>query len=159
MSWRLLNEKTPSRENLDRWCGLIWALQAGRPSNINLSSPTSKDVMLAQENYDHFAKQVAVPGNHGMNVQTIVGNLSSASEAFADQSVSKSIQARRAERLVLALDRLLPELPGIATNSAANQSLNKLFADAQSLPDFDANQFAKDLKEFHSSVVGILESK
>ena len=54
---------------------------------------------------------------------------------------------------------LVPELPGARTNSAVNQSLNKLFADAQSLPDFDPNQFTKDLNTFHSSVAGFLETK
>ncbi len=156
MSWQLL--KSSNRESLDRWAGLIWVLQAGQPGKINLSSPTSEDFKLAQENYDRFAKQVATPGDHAMETKTIVGNLANASDAFTNDEISKSIRTRRAERLVLALDRLIPELPPSVNNSAVNQSLNKLFADAQSLPDFDPNQFAKDLKAFQTSV-STLESK
>jgi hypothetical protein len=158
-SWQLLTEKSANEELLSRWAGLIWVLQAGQSSKINLSSPSSEDFKLAQENYDQFAKQVAMPGDHAMNTQTLVENLASASDAFTNNEISKSIQARRAERLALALDRLIPELSPGVNNPAVTQSLNKLFADAQSLPDFDPNQFAKDLKEFHSSVAGILESK
>ena len=51
-----------------------------------------------------------------------------------------------------AFDRLTAMLSETSTNAAVNQALNKLFADAQSLPDFDPDLFAKDLKAFQTSV-------
>ena len=80
------------------------------------------------------------------------------SEEFCDKRISNSAQARRAERLVLALDRLTQALPNAKT-AAVNAALNRLFTDAQSLPDFDPAQFAKDLKEFHVRVASALETK
>ena len=83
-----------------------------------------------------------------------LGAIANLSAAFTNK-----VDAQCAERVVLALDRLTAGLSDTLTNSAVNQSLNKLFADAQSLPDFDPNQFAKDLNTFHSSVAGFLETK
>lgn len=79
-------------------------------------------------------------------------------KAIVDSSLARTNNARVAERLVLALDRLIPDLTEAKTNAAVNDSLNKLFADAQSLSDFDPNRFAKDLNTFHSCVAGFLEN-
>ena len=84
--------------------------------------------------------------------------LANDSATFHDSSVAQPLQARRAERLVLGLDRLVADL-GWSKNEKIYPALDKLFSDAQSLPDFNADQFGKDLKEFHASVSAILESK
>lgn len=80
-------------------------------------------------------------------------------KAIVDSSLARTNNARIAERLVLALDRLTLGIEAARTNAAVNDSLNKLFSDAQSLPDFDPNRFANDLNTFHSSVAGFLETK
>ena len=106
--------------------------------------------------YDRLAQQFA-DDKSSFDALKAVRWLAGSGNAFTDKSISNSLHARRAERLVLALDRLAPA--SVRANSAVDQSLNKLFADAQSLPDFDPNQFAKDLNTFHSSVAGFLETK
>src|ERR1051325_5997915 len=111
-----------------------------------------------REKADQVAHDVAKLDWNTSLTRKCLARLSDSSADFSDKSIHVSIHARRAERLVLALDRLTLALPA-AKNDAVNAALNRLFADAQSVPDFDPNQFAKDLKEFHSRVSGVLESK
>lgn len=71
---------------------------------------------------------------------TWVAALAGSSAAFGDAAVPRAVQARRAERLVLALDRLAPDA-----------ELGELFKLAQSLPDFDPVLFAAALRKFADS--------
>jgi hypothetical protein len=158
MSWQLANQQSPDQALVERWSGLIWVLGCQEQPTMKLTSPAHDDFELARTSYDRFAQQFAF-GEFSIDPVKAVTWLASTGHAFADKNISKSLQARRAERLVLALDRLLPEVRGARGNAAVNQALNKLFADAQSLPDFDPDQFANDLNTFHSSVAGYLETK
>jgi hypothetical protein len=158
MSWQLANETSPDRALVERWSGLLWVLSCQEQLTANLTAPSRKDFEQAKESSDRFAKQFAA-GEFTIDPVKAVGWLANTGSSFADKSISKSLLSRRAERLVLALDRLLPEVRGDRGNSAVNDALNKLFADAQSLPDFDPNQFANDLNTFHSSVASFLENK
>jgi hypothetical protein len=159
MSWELSNQASPDRELSERRSALVWILSYQQNSPMNLSSPSREDFKQTQASYDRFAQQFADADKFPVDPAKTVGWLANAGDTFTDKNISTSLLARRAERLVLALDRLVPELPGAATNPAVNQSLSKLFADAQSLPDFDPKLFAEDLKTFHSSVAGFLEPK
>jgi hypothetical protein len=158
MSWQLANQSSPDRDLVERWGGLLWVIGGQEQPTANLLSPRHEDFEQTKTNYDRFARQFAA-GQFSIDPVKVVGWLANSGSSFVDKNVSKALHSRRAERLVLALDRLVPELPGARTNAAVNQSLNKLFADAQSLPDFDPNQFAKDLNTFHSSVAGFLETQ
>jgi hypothetical protein len=77
--------------------------------------------------------------------------LANDSAAFRDSSVSPALQARRAERLVLALDRLVAALPELKNNGPVQSALNQLFKLAQSVPDFDPKQFADALQKFSAA--------
>ena len=70
------------------------------------------------------------------------------SKNFQDSSVSQNLQVRRAERLVLALDRLVAALPELKNNEPVQSALNHLFKLAQSIPDFDSTKFAAALADF-----------
>jgi hypothetical protein len=74
------------------------------------------------------------------------------SESFRDGSVSQNLQARRADRLVLALDRLVAALPELKNNEPVQSALKELFKLAQSVPDFDAKQFAAALEKFATAL-------
>ena len=65
---------------------------------------------------------------------------------------SQNSEARRAERLVLALDRLVAALPELKNNEPMQSSLNQLFKLAQSIPDFDPKQFADALQKFSAAI-------
>ena len=75
-----------------------------------------------------------------------------ASKDFQDSSVSQNLQARRAERLVLALDRLVAALPELKNNEPVQSALDQLFKLAQSIPDFDPKQFADALQKFSAAI-------
>jgi hypothetical protein len=159
MSWQLANEPSTSRELVERWSGLVWVLEAQAQTTMNLLSPSHEDFVHAQARYDRLAKQFADPALSQLDPAKAVGWLAGSADAFTQPNVSKTLAARRAERLVLALDRLLPDLGGARTNAVVNESLNKLFVDAQSPPDFEPKRFAKDLNTFHFSVAEFLETK
>jgi hypothetical protein len=78
--------------------------------------------------------------------------LAGTSAAFGDVSVPQPMQARRAERLVLALDRLVAALPELKTDEPVQSALNQLFKLAQSVPDFDPKQFADALEKFAAAL-------
>ncbi|MCX6938841.1 MAG: multiheme c-type cytochrome [Verrucomicrobia bacterium] len=67
---------------------------------------------------------------------------------FTAEEVSVREQAYRAERLVLALDRLLAAWPERARANGAGPQLANLFAAAQSVPDFEPQKFAGLMAEF-----------
>ena len=74
--------------------------------------------------------------------------LAAAGGDFRDTSVSSLEQAYRAERLVLGLDRLLAAWSNRAKANVAGPALEKLFAAAQSVPDFAPARFADLLDAF-----------
>jgi hypothetical protein len=71
---------------------------------------------------------------------------------FRQAGVSRQEQAYRAERLVLGLDRLLAAWTERARAKEAGPTLDKLFAAAQSVPDFEPATFAGLLEEFAAKV-------
>ena len=83
------------------------------------------------------------------NALTVLAN---SSGSFREAAVSQNQQARRAERLVLALDRLVAALPELKNNRPVQAALNQLFKLAQSVPDFDPKQFAEALEKFSTAL-------
>jgi hypothetical protein len=164
IGWQLLNQKAESALQ-ERCAGLFWVLRTvsqdrGDALALDKDYPATKDELSRVKDWADLLAHVgeqAAPSE--ALTQRGLSLLANTSNSFTNKNISVLIQARRAERLVLALERLTLGLHTARTNSMVNASLNKLFADAQSLPDFDPNQFAKDLNEFHSSVAGFLEPK
>lgn len=166
MSWNLSRAKQPPEDLKDRWKGLAWLLQTSMLSHNVRHVPelTVENLRKMQSESDEIAREMAenvehLATNSATATQKTLLKLAASSSDFQDPSVPARVHARRAELLVLAADRLVAAIPAAKANTPVNQSLNKLFTDAQSLPDFDPNQFAKDLNTFHSSVAGFLETK
>jgi hypothetical protein len=78
--------------------------------------------------------------------------LAASAEDFREAKVPRLEQAYRAERLVLGLDRLLAAWPERKRANEAGPALDKLFAAAQSVPDFRPKEFANRLEEFAAKV-------
>lgn len=165
MSWQLANEKNPHAEATNRWAGLLWLLRqaqwaTGDEFKFALESLSVEEAGFTtiQGWADRLARTVV--GSEWTEVRTrlTLAGLASAATDFEVGKAPQPLQARRAERLVLALDRLTQALPA-TKNQAVSDALNRLFAGVQSLPDFDPAQFAKDLKEFHARVASALETK
>jgi hypothetical protein len=148
-------------ESIAREDALFWLLQKTESIDASLPAPAFLQTKYTSRTIHEWSDDFAIKASavNWTNTQTkkALSLLSASGDEMSGGS--KVEQARKAERLVLALDRLTRGLSGMATNTAVNESLNRLFADAQSLPDFDAQQFAKDLNTFHSSVAGFLETK
>jgi len=150
MSWQLASEKSPTENHVDRWSAVHWVVQVGKVADV---MPTPENLKRVQEQYDQLARQVATVGLPVDDIQQrVLPKFASASADFRDASISQPLQARRAERLVLALDRLVTALPELDKNEPAQSALKQLFKDAQSLPDFSPSQFAGHLQDFQKMV-------
>lgn len=165
MSWQLATEKNPHSEATNRWAGLLWLLWQAQWANGNEFKFALKswaveeaDFAAARRWADQLARTAAEWEWTEVRTRLTLATLARTAVDFEAGEVPQALQARRAERLVLALDRLTQALPA-TKKPAVSEALNRLFAGAQSLPDFDPNQFANDLKEFHARVASALESK
>ena len=166
MSWQLSREKASDENLAARWAALIWLLQlAGKAGEhwpaleTNSNAPDADRAVEVHRWSDQFAKAVADIHWSGELTRKCMTLLAKTDDAFGDPKVPIPIQARRAERLVLALDRLTMGLGAASASAKPGQNLDRLFEDVQSLPDFDPPQFAKHLQEFHASASGILETR
>jgi hypothetical protein len=157
MSWQLSREQQPDEKLVTRWRALLWllqkldALQSGLPKLAQLSDQTSPtNLKVVWETADDLAKRTAASNWPPQTSTQALKTLAGCSADFEKTTLPAQLHARRAERLVLALDRLLLSAGTLAP--AANQQLDQLFQLAQSIPDFDSAQFATALKQFSSSI-------
>ena len=158
MSGALANGSADATLETPRWQGLLWLLkhcELGDSSTAlaNLASdPGPAAFASAVEATDLTAQHSATAGWTNETTKTILKNLAAAHPAFLDATVSKPVQAYRAERLVLAVDRLLASLPPNQRPAAASASLDSLFRLAQSIPDFSPTDFARELAVFEKTL-------
>jgi Cytochrome c554 and c-prime len=158
MSWQLEKQTTPDEQGAARWHALVWLLKnAGSAGDFpSLSAidpnPTSENLSKARQVADRLAQRAATVTWSEELTRKCLGNLAVTSEDFSDTTISGITHARRAERLVLGLDRLLAGLQGSKTNSAVEADLNELFKAVQSLPDFRPADFARQLTQFREQL-------
>ena len=152
MSWQLAPMRTPSPTDnqLNRWRALDW-LMMQIPSSVPVRSGIASAGSLyfcEQQMGDDIALNAAKISWSDEWTRKTLFAFTGLSQDFQDSSVSQSLQARRAERLVLALDRLVSALPEFKNNAPVQSALNQLFKLAQSVPDFDPKQFTAALNRF-----------
>jgi hypothetical protein len=85
----------------------------------------------------------------------VLARLAATQADFLDPATPPLDQACRAERLVLALDRLLAAMPPARRTAEASASLDRLFHLAQSQPDFVPADFARELEGFARALGGV----
>ncbi|MEQ2006359.1 MAG: cytochrome c family protein [Limisphaerales bacterium] len=148
MSAQLNREKTPGEKLTAPWAASLWLLQ--KLDGIDSALPTLKSVANAAQAHpaaDTLARRAAeMEWSHDLTRQALQ-RLAKTHTEFADAKITRLQQARRAERLVLALDRLTAPLDKAAL-AKLEPDLKELFAIAQSLPDFAPDKFAKALESF-----------
>lgn len=142
VAWReLAAARADGRDNsagaIEREKALAWLVQRA-VSSVAAPSASSPDE-IAKEADRNWGSSQAVDA---------VRRLAASSDDFRDASITKLEKAYRAERLVLGLDRLLATWPDRKGADRANDSLERLFAAAQSIEDFDPATFAELLTEF-----------
>ncbi len=154
MSWQLAREKTPTENQINRWAGLAWLLMVKTSiGNANTEPSTKPDEAIkAAQQYQSecgaIARDIAATAWTSEMTRRLLFTFASSGGEFRDSSISQNLQARRAERLVLALDRLVAAMPELKSNAPVQSAVNQLFKDAQSLPDFNPVDFAAHLAEF-----------
>ncbi len=154
MSWQLGRESQPDDRMKARWSGLLWVLQ--KTGELDAAATSPEDV---QHKCDELALRAAAVPWSADRSRTLLNTLASSGSAFADTNVPRDVQARRAERLVLALDRLVGSLGADPAIASARPELNHLFDVVQSLPDFDPETFAQALQQFDSKLTPINPDK
>jgi hypothetical protein len=83
--------------------------------------------------------------------------ISALAPEFRDKQTTAETHARRAERLVLALDRLILDLPS-ADRVELNPQIDRLFQLSQNIPEFAPAQFSDELEQVRKKLVA-LESR
>jgi hypothetical protein len=146
MSWQAKREKKPSLR-ADGLFPIIF-----RANQVDARLPALPDNLTTEQWSDQVAKTAASLDWSDDLTKKYLSALASDSAAFRDSSVSQALQARRAERLVLALDRLVAALPELKDNEPVQSALNQLFKLAQSIPDFDPKQFSDVLQKFSAAI-------
>lgn len=146
MSAQINREKTPGEKLLAPWAGSLWLLQ--KLDGLDSALPALKPVANATQAHlaaDTLARRAAeMEWSHDLTRQAL-SRLAKTHAEFADTKTPQLTHARRAERLVLALDRLTAPLDK-TTLAKLEPDLKELFALAQSLPDFAPEKFAKVLE-------------
>jgi hypothetical protein len=153
MSWQLAREKSSTENQINRWKSLYWLVQDASAVDVSLPafetySLTLNDLGRIQKWSDQLARIAATlewtPAQTRKCLSLILGSQPN----FGSKNYSSQELARRAERLVLALDRLVAAMPELKNNAPAQSALNQLFKLAQSIPDFDSTKFAAALEDF-----------
>ena len=159
MSWQLtqmhgrteLSQRMTETNLLDRIRALSWVLRNATDEQQGVQR-FPEDFESVEIWADKLALATAVTPWSAQTTRENLTRLANLAPSFLVTQNSQSIQARRAERLVLALDRLVAALPEYKNNGPVQSSLNQLFKLAQSVPDFDPKQFADALEKFSAAL-------
>ena len=160
MSWELAHEKAPSQSQINRWAGLAWLLQTALPNRPMPPPPPTLPGKAAeaapglQSWSDEVARDAAAADWSPERTHALLSALADSGPSFHAAVGSRDLLARRAERLVLALDRLVTALPELKSNAPAQSALNELFQLAQSVSDFDPVKFTAALERFSRAMAG-----
>lgn len=160
MSWELSKNETPDAEATAKWKGLIWLLAQATAHQSNLPgidqplAATSRALFVsAQEQADVLARRATESRLSDDFAMNILHALAAADSEFAvSKETPPAVLFRRAERLVLALDRLSGVMESRAPDAARNPELARLFEDLRSRADFQAPRFAEHLASFRATI-------
>jgi hypothetical protein len=140
MVWKDGRQPAASNQFQQRLAALKWLL---RPlAGLSESLP---ELGGEVESVDGFAKAVGSLDWNAELTRRCLDLCAGRAVDFRDTTIAKEEQARRAERLVLALDRLVAGLDGDA-GGGLEFAVKRLFNLAQSVPDFDPALFAQELE-------------
>ena len=152
LSWQMSREGAANSILHARWQAALWMMQKVGPI---ISSPLKTDCAPTRENAlagwkaaDELARQAAeMKWTSALSRKAMVA-LAATGPEFRQREITNEYEARRAERLVLALDRLINDLRKNQASRAGEAELNSLFKLAQSRPDFDREAFSEALGKF-----------
>jgi hypothetical protein len=160
MSWALSKNGTPDPTEINRWKGLAWLLANTTAQQTNLpviSQPTeltSPSIFAGvQQQADSLARRAAQSQFGDDFARQLLRTLAATDSDFvASKETSADLLFHRAQRLVLALDRLSVALSRQTQDVARDRALNQLFDDIRSRSDFQAPRFADHLRNFRAAI-------
>jgi cytochrome c554/c'-like protein len=159
ISWALSkNEK--DEEATAKWKGLAWLLAKATAQQTNLptidlpAEATNRTVFTdAQEQADLLARRAAEGRLSSDFAQQLLRTLAATdSEFVVSKETSPVVLFRRAQRLVLALDRLFAAVTREGPSAAKNPALTQLFQDVRWRADFQVARFAQHLGNFRQTL-------
>ena len=155
MSWQLARSSERDEKLAARCNALLWLLQKLDGANSRFPRLGAFPVRSAGGNYPAVQSAADQLARSASEIQwsddmtfSLLNTLAKVGEDFRQPQLFTDQHARRAERLVLALDRLLASTP----QPAADTTMNELFKLTQSLPDFDPARFSATLDQFARAV-------
>ena len=158
LSWASSKTAAPDAHELSRWSGLMWLLCKTTAAQTYLpriapsrgSQPAFRDV---QQQADALARRGAEGPLPGDAARALLQTLAESDGDFVNATaVSREELFRRAQRLVLALDRLGDAVAHEQTREVKNPKLIALFQDIRSRGDFQPAQFADHLRNFRATI-------
>ena len=153
VAWReIAAARAAGRDTLagaaERERALAWLVRrAGEATGVAAFGTEAQNRSITPEEWARQADASPDPQEGSV----ILHRLACSAAEFRDANVTRLEQACRAERLVLGLDRLLAAWPERARATAAGPALDRLFAAAQSVPDFEPGKFAGLLEAFSAA--------
>jgi hypothetical protein len=152
-SWQL--ERSPTPELEQRWSALVWMLgklNEGMPSLPQLGSVNGANKYAEQRAAaDRYAKEVAGFAWTGALAKDALVTLAQSGDDLTEENRDR---AKRAEILMVSMDRLLPSaaIPE-EKRKTLDSSLNELFATVQSLNDSGHKGFKTLLDRFSETLM------
>ena len=159
MSWQLvqshgmadLSQRLTETNLVDRIFAVSWVLRKATADESSVQR-FPEDFESIQSWADTLAREKADAVWSEPMTRACLTRLAGLASSFSGDPIRRSLQARRAECLVLALDRTVAALPELKNNAPLQSALNQLFQLAQSVPDFDPKQFADALQQFSTAL-------
>jgi len=151
LSWQLSQAPGVDDRLAGRWQGLLWMLHKldglpNQPVTFPVQFPALARTPFKEIHgvADRLAKSASEMEWTEKETLHCLATLARTAPDFRNPTVSKIIQARRGERLALAIDRLTAALDK-PTAARLDPPVRDLFRLAQSLPDFNPTAFAQAL--------------
>jgi hypothetical protein len=160
MSWALSKNEIPDAETTARWKGLAWLLTKVTAQQTNLpviDAPTeatsAASFASVQQQSDLLAHRAAEYQFSSEFARQLLETLAATdSEFFISKQTSPDLAFRRAQRLVLALDRLSVAVSSDGRGAKKNPALTQLFEDIRSRADFQVPRFVEHLRSFRATI-------
>lgn len=160
MSWALSKNGTPDPTEINRWKGLAWLLAKATAQQPNLplidppaGATSSAGFAGTQQQADLLARRTAESRLNDDIAQQLLRTMAATDPEFVvSKETSPDELFRRAQRLVLALDRLSIALSRASPDLTRDRALNQLFDDVRSRADFQPQRFAEHLRSFRGTI-------
>jgi hypothetical protein len=155
MSWAMSRDGHNDSE-LPRWQAVVWLLAKASAADPAIGTigeappnPSGADFVTAQRSADEIARRAAQWSVNDAGAMSLLRAFAATDSEFSNAGqVSPNALGRRAERLVLAIERLssAAEKSRAASSPVADQ-IKKLTEDVRPLTNFDAGRFAGHLRD------------